>query len=32
VRNALPAIALVLGLANPAIAGDDQLTAQDEVN
>jgi hypothetical protein len=29
VRNALPAIALVLGLADPAIAGDDQLTAQD---
>jgi len=29
VRNALCAVVLVLGLASPAVAGDDQLTAQD---
>jgi hypothetical protein len=28
-RNPLPALALVLGLVSPAVAGDDQLTAQD---
>jgi len=29
VRNPLPAVAIVLGLASPAAAGDDQLAAQD---